>query len=182
MDCILSERTNQMQGGHQGDQQIFGQCGPHTDLPFLLMQEVHQGNRTEITNCPMSRKNIHQQPNNTNNTKLSTVLRIPTRTTASTSLYLMKVVCTSQRANLLDTWGITSWSGSLDFHKGEPKLLGPEPERRIGDLGDRGEFLGESGGVHPSLKTPGSSEAETLGLVWAVDEFTNFASSSKDIT
>jgi hypothetical protein len=43
-------------------------------------------------------------------------------------------------------------------------LLGPDPERLIGDLGDRGELFGESGGVDPSLKTPGSSDTETLEL------------------
>jgi hypothetical protein len=62
-------------------------------------------------------------------------------------------------------------------------LVGPEPERLIGDLGDRGELFGESGGVDPSLKTPGSSDTETLELTWATDEEpADFASSNKDIT
>lgn len=89
-------------------------------------------------------------------------------------------------ANLWDTWGITSWCGSLAFFNGDPEVLWPPLKRRIGDLGDMGELRGERGGVLPSLNAVGSADNDTfppcIGLPWPPGEASLFASSSRVVT
>jgi hypothetical protein len=154
------------------------------------MQEVHQENRTECqqrlspkNKCPpRTKKHKHTRGSAYWSEKLGKTKKETEFISVVAYRVVYCIVCVT-RANLWDTWGITSRSGSLDFLKGELKLLGPDPERLIGDLGDRGELFGESGGVDPSLKTPGSSDTETLELTWPTgEEPADFASSNKDIT
>lgn len=88
-------------------------------------------------------------------------------------------------ANLWDTWGITSRSGSLVFFKGEPEEVWPL--KRLCDLGERGELLrGDNGGVAPSLNTVGSNDKLVcevwVGLPWLAGTASPWASWSKVMT